>query len=96
MKWWGWLVITIGGSIMWGGLVLIMVSLHWISKSRDEEAILGGIIIICTLCVAIPLIQKAIKPLNVIEADISEALHLCLRIVMSFEHDLTKIAEEDN
>ena len=61
MKWWGWLVITIGGSIMWAGLVLIMVSLNWISTRNDEKAVLGGIMLICALCVVIPLLKKAIK-----------------------------------
>ena len=62
MKWWGWLVIAIGGSIMWTGLAVILGGLDWIDRDGDvRAAIAGGVILICSGCVVIPLVQKAIK-----------------------------------
>ena len=57
MKWWGWLTIAISGSIVWVGISLIAESLGM----RGARFPLGGIIIICTVCVALPLVFKAIK-----------------------------------
>ena len=69
MKWWGWLVIAIGGSIMWSGLVAILEAIFvpiadrslWRHYTSSEEAVVGGVITICSGCVIIPLVQKAIK-----------------------------------
>ncbi len=62
MKWWGWLVIAIGGSIMWIGLALILGGLGWMDSGRAARlGLAGGVILICSGCVVIPLIQKAIK-----------------------------------
>ena len=61
MKWWGWLVTAVGGSIMWGGLVLILIAADTIRDFHADELFTGGIFIICTLCVVVPLVQKAIK-----------------------------------
>ena len=62
MKWWGWLVIAIGGSIMWIGLAVILGGLDWIDSGRDTRlTALGGVILICSGCVVIPLVHKAIK-----------------------------------
>ncbi len=61
MKWWGWLVIAIGGSIMWSGLTIILYAIDWIDYTNDEAAVVGGVIIICSGCAVIPLVQKAIK-----------------------------------
>ncbi len=62
MKWWGWLVIAIGGSTMWAGLVAILAALKWVlGGSRTDEVFIGGIVIIWGFCGAVPLVQKAIK-----------------------------------
>ena len=61
MKWWGWLVIAFGGSISWTGLTNILWAIDWIDSTNAEEVVVGGVIIICSGCAVIPLVQKAIK-----------------------------------
>ncbi len=62
MKWWGWLAIAIGGSIMWAGLVAILTALEWVPGGRrTDEVLLGGAVLIWGFCGVIPVVQKAIK-----------------------------------
>ncbi len=64
MKWWGWLVIAIGGSIMWSGVAFVLVAFGSDFEADNEVIFLvmmGGVILICSGCVVIPLVQKAIR-----------------------------------
>ena len=60
IKWWRWPTIAVSGSIVWLGIVLIADGLDWVSRS-SQIFFVGGVIVICAVCVALPLVFKAIK-----------------------------------
>ena len=60
MKWWGWLVIAIGGTIMWVAVGSILHNVGWFPR-KSLETLIAGAVLICGCCIVIPLVQKAIK-----------------------------------
>lgn len=63
MKWWGWLVAGAAATLIFSGLSAMLNGLGVLklSGSRFEDVHLGGLLIIWSICIAAPLILKAIE-----------------------------------
>lgn len=58
MKWWGWLVIIVFGSAIWGAVVGLLDS-FWSARLDKEQAWFSGVLIIILACVMFPLLKRA-------------------------------------
>ena len=61
MKWWGWLVVGFAATLVFIGGVFLLESLGVLKPKDPSELIVGGLLIIWSVCTAVPLVLEAIK-----------------------------------
>jgi len=72
MKWWGWLVAGVAASlVLIAGLVVLdgLGVLKLGSVTDINFVVIGGLVIIWSVCIAVPLVLKAIKTAKAAKGD---------------------------